>query len=631
MRKLTAALPKWAESIIILLFVLANLSWIARSTAPWPDGDSYLQAEKVLLALEQGIPVTPSQIGTFLETISHGGRPPLYQLASIPLVLIFGSSQDAFATINLLLLALLMFAVGRTATLLTGKRAAGLLAMVAVACFAPLIHMTSIYRLYYGGMTLAALTLWLLTRLWNDRTVRNAWLTAISSAATILTHPMAGLVLLVPLLTTWAVLGFASWRGATDPEHGLDRIRGKHLITRGLLPSSLVPILVAAAWYFTLGRPLVHMSHKFSSAWAASFRGSSVVAWNARWAAKGGIWYAATAPLALSTPITILVVVASLCILWRGTGLQRWFVAWLLAAYLLIGFRETFTWYYGSFGLPLVAVVLAAGLTLLPRPSLRTAAMAAVLGSSLLNFSLVTEGVPRPTNPPCRLARLWGAGYGRPLLLTPSPPVSAHWPFGDVVSRIVRWGIPKGPWFMEVFVGPRMLASPCNFTRARFWPDKRLRFLEVAEPSWGREFPLDAFLRSRWIAVTHPLTLWRESTNPYQKALASFLQDPPPEFLRTHQLDSIYTLPPWGRLKLLRRTAPLTVAEVDATMDHLELPPKYLTRGDLVAAKLLEQEGRLREAIDRLEKAARVEGQPPALRKRIRHRIAELLAKNRKE
>ena len=106
----------------------------------------------------------------------------------------------------------------------------------------------------------------------------------------------------------------------------------------------------------------------------------------------------------------------------------------------------------------------------------------------------------------------------------------------------------------------------------------------------------------------------KRSSNPYARATACFLESPPPEFEEAHSVVGHYLLPDGGRLTLLRRTAPVTLAEVDAALAHLDLDSKFTTRGAVLAASLLEREGRRGEAIERLGVAAGIDGQPPATR-----------------
>lgn len=244
-----------------------------------------------------------------------------------------------------------------------------------------------------------------------------------------------------------------------------------------------------------------------------------------------------------------------------------------------------------------------------------------ILAASLVDLGITTTGRPRVRS---KLAHYWGARPWRSAPLGPRPPITGHWPFADLAARIVQQGVSgRG---CQVFVGPGMLAPPMGFARARFWPDRRVRFFQTGSPYWGRPFPINQLLTSDWIVVTRPLDRW-SSQDPYQRALTAFLQTPPKEFSETHRLDGVFSMPDGGRLELLRRVQPLTVRELDSCVAHMPLDQKYLTNGTLLAARLLVRDGKQEEAIARLHGAAKVPGQPPKLRARILGMAATVLAR----
>lgn len=611
--------------LLVVFFVLVNLSWMARDTAPWPVIDSYTEAEQTLEVIERGLPSSPAEAEKCPKTLTDGGRPPLYQILAIPEVLLFGSSEDAFASVNLLLLAILLLATFHLTLELTRSPAAGALAVTILGCFPPLIRLVPMFRLHFGGITFGAVAVWLLLRTCRSHRVRDAWLAGISTAAAVLMHPVAVWVVSLPMVTTWLATFHWSWNKTRDTQEGNFRSRLRRCccnrtVILGLFPAGFLAVTLVAGWFLTLGHPLLRFAARLRQDWLFSFRGMNEVSWPPHQSAKGGFWYLVNAPTAISSPLLIALAAAVIGILWKGSGRQRILVVWLLAAYALIGRLGTLCWKYGAYGLPLAAAIIAIGSTIPSRRRWRVLGASIVVIVSLVNLGITIQGQPRLSGP---LGRYWGARSWRSAQLGPRPPRDGHWPFAEVVSKLLSEHphLPR----TEVFVGPAPLAPPFGFARARFWPTGQIRFRQAGAPYWGQGFQMERLLRSHWIIETRPLTRWKRSQCIYQRAVAFFLQSPPAEFVSSHRREERFDLPTGGWLVLLHRTSPLTLAEIDSSMAALDLAPKYLTSGHLLAASLLAEEGRFAEALARLEKASAVKEQPPRMRARLLTESAALL------
>ena len=153
-------------ALLIVFVSLANIQWIRNDAAPMPHPrDPYHYATNTLEFMD-GIERGESGGLESFAQLSFRGRPPLYQLLSMPFVALFGRSTDAMLGLNVVcnaLLLVLVFGLGRS---ISGGRA-GLLAALAVATSPPVIHLSRIYRPHGALLAFAVLSVWLLLRLDN--------------------------------------------------------------------------------------------------------------------------------------------------------------------------------------------------------------------------------------------------------------------------------------------------------------------------------------------------------------------------------------------------------------------------------------------------------------------------------
>src|SRR3989304_4043998 len=103
-RTRTQYLPKYGELIglgLLIVFILAgNIAWIIQNTSPIPQVDSNHYMFSTLSSLDKIESRGPSQFLNSIGTMSIGGRPPLYQLLSVPFVLVFGRSDRKSTRLN---------------------------------------------------------------------------------------------------------------------------------------------------------------------------------------------------------------------------------------------------------------------------------------------------------------------------------------------------------------------------------------------------------------------------------------------------------------------------------------------------------------------------------------------------
>lgn len=624
MKRLIASASKRSELLILMFLVVANLGWIARDTRPWPVIDCYMQANNVLEALGRDPSVHVTGVRSFLTTLSQGGRPPLYQLCTIPFVTTLGYSEDAFQAVNLVFLALLFASVYRLCREL-GGRLGGLVGGVSVVCFPPIVHILRQYRAYSGAIACIGLTLWALVVLIDRREARAAWGAAAGATAALLMHPFSAWVLFVPMASTWLWLLFVRPGSARrldrhSPVEYLRERLGEPLLLKGLLPASLVPVVAVAGWYLTLGRANYYTLKMYNSSWLSAYRGGGRIALGHTSVPADVRWLAATSPQTISWPLAALTLVFVVWLLVKGNTRARFIVLWLVAAYLGLGVLAfALSWQYGAFLLPLVAAVLGPGVASLPRGTVRSVAGTMVILSSALTFSIVTWGFPQL---PKGVARILGEERGNSQLgFSPDPPVKVHLPTAGLLSVVAAHQLSSGRRGASIFaMSPGLTSEAYRYIWLRNWPGKAIRIDGHRDPTWGATFPFEPLLQSRWLIVVDPLGRrysGRRQRNPYVRALARFFQQPPRSFSESYTEAGRAAWPGGGDLVLYRRQRQASVDEIDDVVRALDLAPRFATTASLMAARALEREGRTGEALTRLEQAAEVQEQPPLVRARL--------------
>jgi len=601
--------------LVVAFFILTNLSWIVRDASPMYVVDSYSQASSVLHTIDSGWPTGPGEVSARLRALSHGGRPPLFELTTIPFVLAFGRSEDAIISVNLMYLGALMLGVYGLSKVVAGP-AAGFAAMIAVASFPPIVHLIRGYRSYFGAIAAIAVTLYFLVLVLRDRKASSVWLAASACTAALMIHPLSVWALLVPMATTWILVALNPKRRPALESRGTAgtwavRWGRDPLVLKALLPATLLPIAATISWYSVFGQRFFWFSGTLRSGWLASFRDMENVVYSFGWVPADLRWYPLTSPFTISLPLAVGTVAATVWLLLKGGILGRLLVLWLAAAYVLIPTMAGFHWSYGAFALPIVAAVLGSAAGAVPSGWRRTIAVFLVVIVSLLNFSIVTWGTPAF---PDRIRRTWGVGETDCVRLGPHPATERRWPIGDVVADLVQVtnSLEKNDVTVFAFT-PKIPYNIFAFALRQHWPETDIRFVGEGAPYWGAPYPVDQLLESEILIVRFPLAdaCSRPATNIFFPATACFFFDLPQEFSSSHAEVGQYQLPDGDVVRLLMRTSPATVEEIDATLTALGLQPKYTTRAVVLAASILELDGRLEEAATRLRAGAEISGQPP--------------------
>lgn len=588
-------LPWLALALLIAAAVTGHWAWIARDSVPLTT-DAYTFMAN-LLRFHDGFPWggDPGDAWRALGRLSHGGRPPLVQLASWPAVVLFGRGEDAFQLVDLAILALLAVAVYRLGARVAGAWP-GVVAAALVLGYPPVIHLTRGYLPHFAAGAMAAVSLDLLISLLESRSPRRALAFGASLGVGMLIHPSFLWAMAVP------AAGVGLWLAVTAPpgerpagerpaggwrERLGARLRDPFL-WRGLVPGAGIAAALALPWYLTWGRRLIELQADLHSDDLEALRGGRwrVVGYGG--AEPGLDWYAVTAPDALSWMLlapTLLGLAICLVRPKRSPGALVLALA-LAGCYLLLALQSTHAWLYPPVILPSAAALGAYGIAALrPRP-LAVAAGGLAAAASAFVFAFVSWGWGAPVaaklgafdvpNRSCRFHRGFCA----------APPEVAPRPAAEALATVLDdprcAGTP--PCRLFAVYGAGLGPTLYRHALAEHWPGRRLTVYAQHEATWGTPFPLANLLESEYVIWVDP----RYDAEPepgqlYRVLLTRMLRSPPPAWAASHEEVARIPLEGHARLILLRRTAPPTAAEaatVADTLAGLGILPRLLEQRD---------------------------------------------------
>ncbi|MFH2039405.1 MAG: glycosyltransferase family 39 protein, partial [Chloroflexota bacterium] len=138
-------LSEIALGFLIVISIAANITWIRADNRLGPEIDSKVYLSKTLVFMDQMENGSQNSFFENLQELSHGGRPPLYQLLSIPFIALLGRSMDSGLMLNLVFQVLLLVSIFNIGKLL-GNQKAGLLAAVLITAYPPMIQLSRIFR-----------------------------------------------------------------------------------------------------------------------------------------------------------------------------------------------------------------------------------------------------------------------------------------------------------------------------------------------------------------------------------------------------------------------------------------------------------------------------------------------------
>ncbi len=601
-------LPLLVLAALTVLVSAAHLLWIHLDDDFLPTGDSYAYLANLLRFVDGLGSETLRSPWQALGDLGFGGRPPLYQLLTVPF-LVFGRSVDAALGVNLAFLVVLMFFTYRTGRLMASP-AAGLLAAFLVACYPPIVHLVRTYLPYSALPACVAASLYFLISLAKTRSRRTVWWLALSFAFGFLIHPQFIRAVALPALAVglWTVfcqqpprrppslrqLPRWAWGKLSDP-----------LVTRALAPATAVALVLALPWYLTWGRRLFRLFQNFRAGNIAEFRGFDVKVIGFHQIEPSFWWYLETARGTLSWVFAAFAVVGLVYGLGAGFLRRRGpiliLALTLAATYAVLSLSTTLAWWTFSMVLPAVALLTALWIVEVRNRWLSTALILLCVVVGLVNFSVVTLGLKPSLKP-------WVQALGAPfdlrgvcqtrehLALCPAPPRSeqAKWPAAEILAAVVEDSRScREKLYRCSFLAIETLEIKWvrfSFYLARDWPDVPLRIASIGSPAWGHPYNFDSLLKSEY--VLHPDGWLSRRRNPYINASARFLGRPPEPFADSHETVGTFELPNRRRVRLIKRTERLTLEEARASVDRLDVAPRYKTRGEKLVASMERAEKR---------------------------------------
>ena len=593
-RKERVALVLFSATMVILTAV-----WAIVNPLPRYAGDSYARLAG-LLRFVDGLPADlfHRPMGLLAET-SHGGRPPLYQILAAPFVLLFGRSESAALAINSVLYLVLILSVYKIGRLVKSEKV-GLLSAFLASTYPPVVHLSHTFLPVFALVAFGALSVWLLLVLVDSRTVKSAWLFGASVALGLLVHPNFISMIGMPALFSVA----ATFRG----EDGRDlwRWRGQsRFFLLGLVPSAAVFLTIVLSWYLTIGQRIFTLYQSVSE--ASEIRGSGIVARGFPQVEASSIWYARTAPMALSNVLLLFLVVGVVAAIF-SRKLDRWIlVVTAISSFVFLSLQSVLHWMYMAQVLPLVAVLSTVWIVQV-RPTWLARSLSLVcLAVGSVNLMVGTLGA-RPWIRPAAvyLGVCPDEGYSdfcpRPVSESERSLGKGDSPEREILAAVL--GDPDCHGSRPCRLGYIKIGRPPRFQYygVKYWPGSKVVLVSPGTNTWGQRFHFSALLKSDYLVhSTRPVSERKRHVN-YRTAAARFLQSPPREFTQAHKVVGEFKEPYRNiKVRLLKRVKPLTAAEAHASISAIDLPEKYKTRKYKLLLSLYRKEGRLDRAVELCE------------------------------
>jgi hypothetical protein len=602
--------------VLILLTLWSNLNWIRNDTLLGPEVDSkayFVRTANFLTSLSTG------GLAAFPEAfkeLSVQGRPPLYQLLSLPFLLLFGRTMDSAVLVNLIFqvtLLILVFCIGKQ---ISNSRA-GLLMALLVSAYPPLIQLSRIYRPNFALAACFALILWRLLSLLNTRSVRDVWLFILSQVFSVFIHPIIVFPLMLPIaIFSIYIIFFQTeprWPSRKDfPGWFVSKLKDP-VFLRGFLPALAGAVMLVSLWYFTAGLPLLATLETNSSAALAEFRGYEVFT-------KGSLqansppfwWYALSMPNAISIGLTMFFLVG------LGYTLVKWKTYHLIlalvfiGAYFMLANLPTETWMHFAEILPVVAAISVLWIAEIKNKWLYAATAALLAITCLFVYSVVTWGfwsnmeesvavaLGAPLSPS-------GACLTEDQVFCPQPASHQNW--GSKIEEVIKTVL-SDPGCREKQCDLLVIRYSANFMKATFDYYQITEFPDA--PLSLKQFPGIAFTRNRFgfrtlfnsRYIVYPDV--EKSGNLYDSALTRLLRSPPASFSKSYRALGEFRLPDGVKIRLIKRMAPLTLKEAQDVIRAIDLDEKYKTQQYKVLAPLYVKAGQWGNALTAYKKAVKV-------------------------
>ncbi len=342
-------------AVLVVVVTLTSAAWNVQDTRPMPIQDAHIYLTKALQFSDtiQAGAVTGSWRS--VSRLGFQGRPPLYQLLTVPFIWLFGRSMDAALSVNLVFQAVLIVSTYGIGSLVKNRRA-GLLAALLVAAYPPVLNLSRMYLPHYAAVACVALSLWLLLLLIQTRSVRIGWLFGASLGLGALVSHYFVLHLSVPTVLSGLYMTLFQtnprWPHSLGaaPSWLLAKLRDTFVL-RGLVPAALIAVALMAPWYLTNGLELFSILERIME-WedvAVGFREVEPSFW----------WYALTMPGAISRVFAVFLVGGLVAGIIERRVYTSVLVIAVLAAYCSLSLETTWAWYRFAPALPAAAALTA--------------------------------------------------------------------------------------------------------------------------------------------------------------------------------------------------------------------------------------------------------------------------------
>lgn len=596
--------------LLIVFVLVGNLIWLKQDMRPIPDVDSNLYMYRTLTFIDE---IEADGIGKILNSItdlSHVGRPPLYQLMSVPFVLLFGRSMDSGLYVNLvfeIILLIATFGAGRV----IGNGKSGLLSAIIVVGYPPLIGLTRYYRPNFALAACVALTVWSLLLLFKDRSVKAAWFFGFSLAFGMWIHPTFLWTVPVPALLICFYIVFSQLHPVQNHKKTyaryLARLR-EPFVLYGLLPAALVTTGIILVWYLTRGRDILSTLVWINSPDVIEFRGGEIISVGFKGVHPSFWWYAITSPNAISTFFVALLAISMVATLVKRQLPQLILLALFVIGFIILSLQGTLGWRYFAPILPIAALLTGTWIGSLRNKKARVLLSLSCLIVTVLNFIIFSWGlhpwnqtvafglgVPKTINTnECASNPGWG--------YCPNPPTRKVWPVDEIISAVLEDPDCKNGKceVLDIYQSPYL-----NYSIFRLYAKQNFREMSLSFPilgniGGGSPLNLSALFNSEFL-------LYENVEKPGGKflstAIIKLLQSPPPIFASSYREIAKFKTPNGTGAILLKRISPVTVDEAIVTIDAIDLEAKYKTKQYSVLAKLYAEEGDLSKAIEYYELA----------------------------
>jgi hypothetical protein len=591
---------------IALAQAFANPWWLLEPGRFAPIDDSYVYLSNLFRAFDGlGAVRSPADLWQSLETISVGGRPPLKQLLTLPLLAVLGRGEKVALAVNLFYTLLLVVSTYKLGRHFAGRGVA-LLAALVTATLPPIVWLSRMYVPYGTVPACVALVCWRCVELLRDRRAGNVWWVGAATAFALLHHPHATWFLAAPvaLAVVW------SWLSAgVGPEPLRDRavrLLRDRFLWRGVAPAAAVCGAAVLGWYLTIGYQLLEKLIMLSD--LESFRGVKVRAGGFPGIDASFWWYLRTAPAAVTNVVVLAALLGIALWLWKGPATGRWLAISALCGYVVASRQNNLVWFVMAGLLPVVAVAAVSWIDRLG-PRAKAGAVTVAVAVSLVNYAAASFELGDAGK-----ALLRGLGYPVAIdrqIFYAGVPAALRTAEREVLAGTAR-ELARDPRCRQRCQLLVSATRTLSYARLEFYfvahhPRLNVRIVNEGTEVWGTQYRLSGLVDSEFLLYPKIIPV----PTLYQRATLRLLNRSD-VFAQSHEhLD--LELPPLPRLTLARRLRPLTSAEVERVIRELELEPRYKQQRFEVLAAVLLDERRFEAAEEQVRAGLAELGPAPAL------------------